>query len=251
MRVFVTLKQQLAPTNVPGFQTLCPTRWTVKASSSLDSVLKNYRVFQALWEEAKEIAPDSETRTRIAGVEFKMSTFPYLFGVLLGESILKHTDNLSKILQSPALTAAEAHHVADLTSQTLERIRGDKSFDVVWEKALQLQRDLDIDDPVLPRMRKPPRRHEIGSGEGDFHTSPKEYFKVHYYEALDLVVNFIQQWFDQPGYEVYHSLQDLLIKAAHSEEFTAEFDSVVKFIGVTSIFTQSSDRPTTHHHHQL
>ena len=224
-----TLKQQLAP-DVPGFRTLCPTRWTVKASS-LDSVLKNYRVFQALWEEAKEIAPDSETRTRIAGVELKMSTFPYLFGVLLGECIFKHTDNLSKTLQSPALTAAEAHHVANLTCQTLERIRDDESYDLFWEKALQLQRDLDVDDPVLPRMRKTPRRHEIGSGEGDFHSSPKEYFKVHYYEALDLVVNFIQQRFDQPGYEIYRSLQDLLIKAAHSEEFTAEFDSVIQFYG--------------------
>jgi hypothetical protein len=98
--LFETLKQQLAP-DVLDFRTLCPTRWTVKASS-LDSVLKNYRVFQALWEEAKEIALDSETRTRIAGVEFKMSTFSYLFGVLLGECVLKHTDNLSKTLQSPA-----------------------------------------------------------------------------------------------------------------------------------------------------
>jgi hypothetical protein len=122
--------------------------------------------------------------------------------------------------------------VANLTYQTLERIRDDKSYDLFWEKALQLQRDLDVDDPVLPRMRKKnPRRHEIGSGEGDFHSSPRDYFKVHYYEALDLVVNFIQQWFDQPGYEVYRSLQDLLIKAAHSEDFTAEFDSVVQFYG--------------------
>ena len=94
--------------------------------------------------------------------------------------------------------------------------------------ALQLQRDLDVD---AAKDEKTPRRHEIRSGEGDFHSSPKDYFKVHYYEALDLVVNFIQQRFDQPGYEVYRSLQDLLIKAAHSEEFTAEFDSVVQFYG--------------------
>ena len=38
-------------------------------------------------------------------------------------------------------------------------------------------------------------------------------------------MNFIQQRFDQPGYEVYRSLQDLLIKVAHSEELMAEFDS--------------------------
>lgn len=197
----------------------------------MESVLSNYKVFQALWEEAKEIAPDSETRTRIAGVEFKMSTFPYLFGVLLGECVLKHTDNLSKTLQTSTLTAAEAHHVANLTCQTLERIRDDKSFDLFWEKALKLQSTLDVDEPVLPRMRKHPRRYEIGSGEGDFHSSPKDFFKAHYYEALDLMVNLIQQRFDQPGYEIYRSLQDLLVKAAHTADFSSEFDSVVKFYG--------------------
>lgn len=52
--LFETLKQQLAP-DVPGFRMLCPTRWIVKASS-LESVLDNYKVFQALWEEAREIS---------------------------------------------------------------------------------------------------------------------------------------------------------------------------------------------------
>ena len=187
--LFETLKQQLAP-DVPGFRTLCPTRWTVKASS-LESVLENYNVFQALWEEAREIAPDSETRTRIVGVQFKMSTFSYFFGVL-GECILKHTDNLSRTLQSPTLTASDAHHVANLTCQTLERIRDDKCFDLFWEKALLLQSNLDVDEPVVPRMRKTPRRYEIGSGDAVFHSSPKDYFKVHYYEVIDLIVNFIQ-----------------------------------------------------------
>ena len=124
-----------------------------------------------------------------------------------------NTDNLSKTLQSPALTAAEAHHVANLTCQTLERIRDDKCYDLFWEKALTLQSDLDVNEPVLPRMIKNPRRYDIGSREGNFHSSPKDYFKVHYYEALDLIVNLIQQRFNQPGYEIYRSLQDL-IKAA-------------------------------------
>ena len=128
--------------------------------------------------------------------------------------------------------------MANLTCQTLERIRDNKCYDLFWERALRLQNDLDVDEPELPRMRKPPRRYEIGSGESDFHNSAKDYFKVHYYEALDLIVNLIQQRFDQPGYGIYRSLQDLLIKAAHSEDFSSEFDSVVQFYG--SDFDSSS-----------
>ena len=66
--IFEMLKEQLAP-DVPGFQTLCPTRWTMKASS-LESVLKTTKYFK-LFGKRKKIAPDSETRTRITGVEFK------------------------------------------------------------------------------------------------------------------------------------------------------------------------------------
>ena len=46
--LFENLKTQQTP-HVPGFRTLCPTRWTIKASS-LDSVIDNYEVFQDLWE---------------------------------------------------------------------------------------------------------------------------------------------------------------------------------------------------------
>ena len=40
-----------------------------------------------------------------------MSTFEYLFGVMLGELILKHSDNLSKTLQDPSLSASEGQEI--------------------------------------------------------------------------------------------------------------------------------------------
>ena len=86
-------------------------------ASSLESILSNYEVFQAFWE---EIAHDADARTRIAGIQFQMTIFNYLFGITLGEVILNHTDNLSKTLQSSKLTAADAHSVAELTCSTLE-----------------------------------------------------------------------------------------------------------------------------------
>ena len=43
---------------------------------------------------------------RIVGVQSVMTKFEYLFGVFLGECILKHTDNLSKTLQNPSLSAS-------------------------------------------------------------------------------------------------------------------------------------------------
>ena len=152
--LFEKIKSEISP-ELPGFRTLCPTRWTVKADS-LCSVINNYSVFQEFWEKARDIISDSETRARIAGVEAYMSKFEYMFGLVLGECVLRHTDNLSKTLQSPKLNASEGQRIAELTCLTLERIRTNECFDEFWEKVLQLARQHDINEPTLPRKRKVP-----------------------------------------------------------------------------------------------
>ena len=83
-----------------------------------------------------------------------MKTFNHLFGTILGELILKHTDSLSKTLQNPKLTAVDAHSVADLTRSTLEQIRSDESFDLFWEKLMLMQEKLEVSLPTLPYQGK-------------------------------------------------------------------------------------------------
>jgi len=55
-------------------------------------------------------------------------------------------------------------------------------------------------------------------------------------EAIDLVVNFIRNRFDQPGYKIYCNLENLLLKAAKAEDYTAEIKFVLGFMGVTLTF---------------
>ena len=137
-------------------------------ASSLESILSNYKAFQALWEEVKDIAPDADACTHISGIQFQMTTFNYLFETTLGELILKHTDNLSKTLHNPKLTAADAHSIAELTCSTLEQVRNDDSFDLFWEKLMLIQKKLDVSLPTLPRKRRAPERFREGSGKAFF-----------------------------------------------------------------------------------
>ena len=51
-----------------------------------------------------------------------MKDFDFLFGLLLGERILKHTDNLSKTLQATAMSAVEAYSVAKLCIDVFKKI---------------------------------------------------------------------------------------------------------------------------------
>ena len=88
------LKSNLSP-GVPGFHTLCPTRWTVRGSS-FRSVAQNYGTLQELWYESKDLTKDTEMKARIIRVESQMKTFNYLFGILLAERILTPADRQFK-----------------------------------------------------------------------------------------------------------------------------------------------------------
>ena len=61
-----------------------------------------------LWEfGTKETSLDSEMWARIIGVESQMFRFDFLFGVVLGEHLLWHSDNLSKFVQHQLMSVAE------------------------------------------------------------------------------------------------------------------------------------------------
>ena len=85
---------------------LCPTRWTVRATS-LNSIYQNFNVLKEFWEDARDFSGDSECRTHVIGVQAQMNQYSFLFALMLAEQVLQHTDNLSKTLQNPQLTAIE------------------------------------------------------------------------------------------------------------------------------------------------
>ena len=226
---FQRLKQTFTSEG-PGIRVLCPTRWTVCASS-LQSILDNYEVLLLLWEECKDSKLDSETRTKIIGVEMQMLSFEFLFGVSLGALILSHSDNLSKTLQHVSLSAAEGQHMAKLTLQVLKSIRQADKFDLFYQRVLVDQKRFKVNPPTLPRKRRAPRRIEIGSSDGDHHSSPYDFFRMVYYEALDLATTSITERFDQPGYKVYQNLEALVLKVCGGEKYDEHLDFVCEFYG--------------------
>ena len=131
--IFQKLKENLPAGSTPGIRVLCPTRWTVRADS-LSSIISNYEILQSTWQEAIAAARDTETKARIQGVSSQMTTFDYWYGNILGEMILRHTDNLSSTLQKSSLSAAEGQQVAQMTVATIKSLRSDESFDIFWEK---------------------------------------------------------------------------------------------------------------------
>ena len=210
--IFQKLKTNLAP-KIPGFRTLCPTRWTVRALS-LQSVIDNFNVLQELWDEALDTSTDPEARGRIGGVKTNMKTFDFVFSLVLGQRLLAHTDNLNKTMQSTKITASEAQHVADLTCQTLLKTLDDTSFDLFWQFVIEIQEKYDINAPELPCRRKVPACFEIGSSHAEYPCTVQDVYRPIYFECIDHIISCIRDRFNQPGYIQLLKLKNVLVKAA-------------------------------------
>ena len=69
--------------------------------------------------------------------------------------------------------------------------------------------------PTLPRKRRPCKRYDSGSSEGDRPGNVQDMYRRIFFEALDLIICGIQT---QPGYQVCCKLENLLLKAANNDE---------------------------------
>ena len=160
-------------------------------------------------------------RARIIRVKAQMLDFNYFFGVNLGERLFSMTDNLSRTLQQTRRSAVQGQRLAELTKQTIQKMRTDDDFEdffcLVKKKADSLQTE--ISEPSLPRRRKAPKCFEIGGGDPYFPSTESEHYKVQYFEAIDLAVSAIDGRFNQPGFKGYKTMEQLLVKSLLHSDF--------------------------------
>ena len=58
-----------------------------------------------------DVLKDNELKTRVNGVTSQMGKFEFVFCFLLGEKVLKQTDNLSRTLQVPTTSASQGNRL--------------------------------------------------------------------------------------------------------------------------------------------
>ena len=118
--------------------------------ASVESIQLNYETLQTTWEEAVTVICEPEIKARINGVAAIIQNFSFLFGLMLAERILKHTDNLSHTLQAASISAVEAQSISQMCISVLQDMRTDSNFTLFWDLVLSTQRSLGVNDPVLP-----------------------------------------------------------------------------------------------------
>ena len=129
------------------------------------------------------------------------------------------------------MSASDAKLAAESVSKKIMGLRTDEEFDTFWEAAVLKAQQLQISDPVLPRIRRPPKRMDSGS-EPVSYPSPKDYFRRIYFEFADNIHNEITKRFDQEHYHLYLKAEKVLLSAASNEEVPNEdFQNVCAHFG--------------------
>eukprot|EP00112_Aurelia_sp_Birch-Aquarium-sp1_P015994 Seg3588.3 transcript_id=Seg3588.3/GoldUCD/mRNA.D3Y31 product="Zinc finger MYM-type protein 1" protein_id=Seg3588.3/GoldUCD/D3Y31 len=184
-----------------GIHAICPIRWTVHGEA-LDSILNNYIELMNLWDWSIDTLRDTEMKARIRGVQANMPTFDFVYGCCLGILLLKQTDNLSRTLQDPKMSAAEGNAIAQDVIKTLSKDRNDSAYHLFWERVCKRKDELNVNDPKLPRKRRLPRRLEDGSAETHhFPSTPKDHYRQIYFQALDAAINCIKERFETSRFQ--------------------------------------------------
>ena len=65
----------------------------------MKSILDNWVALQQIWDESLDGNLEPEFKGTVIGVKSQMNTFNYFYGVTILQLVLRHSDNLSKILQ--------------------------------------------------------------------------------------------------------------------------------------------------------
>lgn len=109
-----------------------------------------------------------------------MEGIDFFFGLHLGEQLYSHTDNLSKTLQGTKMAAVSGQHLANLTKETLTKMRNDQNFDHFYANVFRKSEGL-VCEPMLPRNRRTPARLEVGASAPSYPQTTKDHFRRVYY----------------------------------------------------------------------
>ena len=126
----------------PRVTLFCPTRWTVRADC-LNAVIKNYDQLQELWEWSLQNSNNTETKARIRSVSAHVKKTAICFGIHLADLNLRHSDNISRALQSAKLSANEAQEMARWTVMVLRSLRTEDNFKLFYETVINFAKQHD------------------------------------------------------------------------------------------------------------
>ena len=224
--LFETFKSEICPDG-GGLRPLCPTRWAVR-HVSIGALLRNY---QAAYETVCQVneGNEAENSSRAGGVRELMTQFSTHFGLKVLYSVFGGLEQVSRTLQSKDLNIQEARRSVSLGRAYLAGLRKEEVFDNAYETARSEADDLGfVEEPRLPRAKKPPRRLDPNPETAHADDGPKALYRRQYYEVLDAVDGQMETRFGDDAFVLPESIEKLLLTSVNGERESSVIPEVIR-----------------------
>lgn len=164
----------------------CPTRWCLRITS-LCTLVTNYgTLLEFLNNFSKE---KNDVGYKASGFLKTLLEFESMFLFELMINVFQKIETLNGTLQKSSLHLQNVVNYVQILKQSLQQQR-DNDYELLWSNTLRKCYNLEIEEPVLPRKRKLPKRldEEFASTSHSFQT-PKDMFRQLFYEVIDYVLS--------------------------------------------------------------
>lgn len=179
---------------------LCPTRWTMRASS-IKQILTNYELLIEFFERFSS-EDFSDGASKCAGYAEKMQQFQTYFFITLYYHVMAPVEEINTKIQCPHVGATEVEMNLKNLAIALDKKR--LEFDKFWAETLQRKPSV-VDDPKLPRQKRLPKKLDTQGTEQHTFLTTEDYFLQIYNETVDVVNNCVKERYLNTG------LQQLLL----------------------------------------
>lgn len=151
---------------------------------------------------------------KCSGFSKQLQSFSTYFRLTVLVKSMGPVEEVNAKIQSPNMSLASIMKKAGLLQEVLSEMRTDSSYNHFWETTVEKARNLYLDDPTLPRKRKPPRWLNHGSLPHTF-SDPKEYFHQIHVGIIDACKVAIEQRFPTESFTFAVKLEKLITEAAN------------------------------------
>ena len=118
-------------------------------------------------------------------------------------------------------------------------MRASQDFDLFFQSVKKKAAYLDTEEPSLRKKRRRPKcsilkffevHEETSRITEAFHPeTAADHYRSIFYDTIDTVIMTIKGRFEQPRYQFFSNIEQLLIKAINSEPYETELDALNKY----------------------
>ena len=188
------------PIKPTGVRKLCATRWLAR-TPALRDVLHAYDAIQVAFKEFSQSSRTVQGSSNFGGIASSLNKSLTYVGIHICLLVFRKAEITPLILQQRGSRLQTAMDSVRELRQFYVELRKDDKWNQISDESTQKAIELDLKVPHLPHARCPPKKLEQTQSATITHQfqNIKVKYKANYFELLDVLVNELDQRFDQPG----------------------------------------------------